>query len=470
MRHQRRLRARGRSRARRARGRARDERRARASRPGRRRLLRRPSRWRSATAGWPSSTAPAATSRWRTKTARCWIVFNGEIYNHRALRPLLEAQGPPVPHRRATPRRSSTPTRSSGRRAWTASKACSRSRSTTAGAASCSPRAIGSARSRSSTPCSDGVFHFASELPALAQLGAVAGRRRPHRARGLPLARLLPRAATIYRDVSQADARPLAARGRTDASRRASTGTSASSTPIAATDRRSARATSTRRCGTAVHDRLESEVPLGAFLSGGIDSGLVVSYMAEALGDRLVTAIGRLRRARRTTSSRPPALTARALRQPPLRGGDRAAPRRGASARSPTASASRWPTRRRSRPGTSRGRRGGTSPWRSAATAATRRSPATTSGTCRTRSRPRARAWMPRGARAGVVGWLGRAVAAVAALPRALRAGHAARESRTRPGRRLLRRPRVPQAADARALMGLRAAIATRRRVRSTTR
>jgi asparagine synthase (glutamine-hydrolysing) len=40
---------------------------------------------------------------------------------------------------------------------------------------------------------------------------------------------------------------------------------------------------------SAVQDRLESEVPLGAFLSGGIDSGLIVSYMAEALGDRLVT-------------------------------------------------------------------------------------------------------------------------------------------------------------------------------------
>jgi asparagine synthase (glutamine-hydrolysing) len=54
-------------------------------------------------------------------------------------------------------------------------------------------------------------------------------------------------------------------------------------------DRRDVVAELASLLGDCVRERLESEVPLGAFLSGGIDSGLVVSFMADVLGSEVIT-------------------------------------------------------------------------------------------------------------------------------------------------------------------------------------
>jgi asparagine synthase (glutamine-hydrolysing) len=217
----------------------------------------------------------------------CWIIFNGEVYNHKELRPLLEARG----HRYRTVSDTETILHAyeefgpacveklegmfafviyDGRR-----------------------RELFAARDRLGKKpffytVLDGMFHFASELPAFRQSPLWKGEINLTGLEGYLSLGYFIAPATIYRNVHKLMPGHWlrVAGGRVETKQywdvtEFDTDHRPDSELLADID-------STLR--HAVHERLESEVPLGAFLSGGIDSGLVVSYMAEALGDRLVTA------------------------------------------------------------------------------------------------------------------------------------------------------------------------------------
>ena len=216
----------------------------------------------------------------------CWIVFNGEVYNHRTLRPQLEAAG----HQFRTSSDTETIVH-----AWEQyGPACVERLEGMFAFAILDERRreLFIARDRLGKKpmyyaVLDGVLHFASELPALAASRSWEGQLELSGLEGYlslgywlapatPFAGVfkLPPAHTLhvkdgrlttrrYWDVTEFDCDERSEIALLDAV----------DTTLAA----------------AVTDRLESEVPLGAFLSGGIDSGLIVSYMADALGDRLVT-------------------------------------------------------------------------------------------------------------------------------------------------------------------------------------
>src|SRR5687767_3529310 len=217
----------------------------------------------------------------------CWIVFNGEIYNHRSLRPLLEAKG----HQFRT---------------------------------SCDTEAILHAYEEFGPSCLDrlegmfafaiydgrrrqlfaardrlgkkpffytilgGVLHFASELPALARASGWAGDIDLTALEGYLSLGYFLAPSTIFKGVHKLEPGHWlrAADGRVEVRQYWDVREFDSDHRPPGELLKDVDAT----LRSAVLERLESEVPLGAFLSGGIDSGLVVSYMAEALGDRLVTA------------------------------------------------------------------------------------------------------------------------------------------------------------------------------------
>lgn len=216
----------------------------------------------------------------------CWIVFNGEIYNHKPLKRELEAKG----HRFRTVSDTEVilhayeefgPACLERLNGMFAFVVCDRRR-----------REVFIARDRLGKKpvfyaVLDGVVHVASEIKALRRSPAWDGTLDPSMLEGYLSLGYVIEPDSIYRHVRKLPAghwlRIAGGRVETraywdvtefDTDTRPDEAILGDLEPLLA---------------DAVACRLQSEVPLGAFLSGGIDSGLVVSWMAEAQGAGVVT-------------------------------------------------------------------------------------------------------------------------------------------------------------------------------------
>jgi asparagine synthase (glutamine-hydrolysing) len=217
----------------------------------------------------------------------CWVVFNGEIYNHRVLRPLLESKGHQF--------RTSSDTEVILHAYEEFGPSCvERFEGMFAFALYDGRRQeLFAARDRLGKKpffytVLDDELLFASELPALAESPAWTGEIDLTALEGYLSLGYFLAPGSIYRGVQKL----LPGHWMRVSGGRIETREYWDVKEFDTDDRpeEDLLAEIDRTLRVAVEERLESEVPLGAFLSGGIDSGLVVSYMAETLGDRLVTA------------------------------------------------------------------------------------------------------------------------------------------------------------------------------------
>jgi len=216
-----------------------------------------------------------------------WIVFNGEVYNHHELRRDLEARG----HRFRT----HSDTEAIVHAYEEYGEACvERLEGMFAFAiADERSRRVLLARDRLGKKplfhaTLDGALHFASEIKSIKASPAWNGERDLAAVEGYLSLGYFLAPATAYRHVRKLEpAHTLKVDGSRQSLRKYwdiehfDTDTRPRAELLTEID---------QRLSAAVGERLESEVPIGAFLSGGIDSGLVVSYMADALGQSPVTA------------------------------------------------------------------------------------------------------------------------------------------------------------------------------------
>ena len=216
-----------------------------------------------------------------------WIVFNGEIYNHHELRRDLEARG----HRFRT----HSDTEAIVHAYEEYGDACvERLDGMFAFAiADEKTRRLLLARDRLGKKplfhaTLDGVLHFASEIKAIKASPAWNGDHDLEALEGYLSLGYFIAPSTAYRHVRKLEpAHTVAFDGTRMTSRKY---WDIEQFDCDTRPREELLAEIDARLSASVSQRLESEVPIGAFLSGGIDSGLVVSYMSESLGQPAVTA------------------------------------------------------------------------------------------------------------------------------------------------------------------------------------
>ena len=222
------------------------------------------------------------------------ITYNGEIYNAGVLRAELEAAGPHASARRATPRSFSEGMKPGARRSFPACGACLPWRFSICAQDPSAPRLLLARDHLGIKPLyyaqTGDAFLFASELKVLLASGLVSREVDPAGLVGYLQLGSVPNPLTIYREIT---ALPPASRlwwtpaggGMPDPD----VYWSLPEDEFDDVDPDEALAQVEALLAEAVAIRLVSDVPLGAFLSGGLDSSAVVALMRQASAGPLRT-------------------------------------------------------------------------------------------------------------------------------------------------------------------------------------